>query len=331
MATWTGGLLGFATVFWRAGAVSSTRETARLGLAMPAFSGLAVLAVGVLAMSGLVLARLHLGAWGELFSTTYGRWLAAKLVVFLAMLGLGAWHQGWVGPSLLGAIASEEAGAESVARFRRTIRVEAALGVVALVLAGVLGVTAPPLAPTATAPPPGAFRHERALDEARLRIEIAPLRPGPNAIRLTVTDLTGRPLADATAAMVQVTPVDASVGAVTFQLDRAAPGEFVTLAAVLGLVGRWNGRAVVQRSGAYDVNDRFELVVSDGTAAHAHASPTGSPVRQPLPFDRITGLALLVTIAIVGSLFLMSRRRLRIARRLVTDALEQLPAAPAPR
>ena len=79
-------------------------------------------------------------------------------------------------------------------------------------------------------------------------MEIAPLHPGPNAIRLVVTDPAGRPLADATAAMIHVTPADASVGAITFQLDRAGPGEFVAPTAVLGLVGRWSGRLVVQQS-----------------------------------------------------------------------------------
>ena len=339
MATWAGGLLGFATVFWRTGAVSSTHEARRLALAIPAFSGLAVLAVGVLAVSGLVLARLHLETWGALVGTAYGRWLAAKLTVFLAMLGLGAWHQGRVAPSLLRAIQREDTAPESVPRFRRTIRLEAALGLVALALAGVLGVTAPPapsLAPPTSPtsdhrPPAAAFRHERALDEARVRLEIAPLRPGPNTIRLTVTDPAGRPLGDATAAMVQVTPVDASVGAVTFQLDRAAPGEFVAPAAVLGLVGRWTGRVVVQRSGAYDVNDRFELVVPGDAATHAHAEPTGPPVRRVLPFDRVTGWALLVTTAIALPLFLRSRRRLRIARRLLTDTPEQPAVPPATR
>ena len=91
MASWVGGVLGFATVFWRAGAGSlPAREAARLALAIPAFSGLAVLAVATLALSGLILARLHLAAWDELLGTAYGRWLAAKVVVFLAMLGLGA-------------------------------------------------------------------------------------------------------------------------------------------------------------------------------------------------------------------------------------------------
>ena len=163
-----------------------------------------------------------------------------------------------------------------------------------------------------------------------MRLEIAPVRPGPNTIRLTVTDPSGRPLGDATAAMVQLTPVDASVGAVTFQLDRAAPGEFVAPVAVLGLVGRWNGRVVVQRSGAYDVNDRFELVVSDAPMTHAHGEPSG-PARRAWPFDRVTGWAGLITAAIALPLFLRSRRRLRAARRLLADTPEQPAVAPAPR
>jgi copper transport protein len=331
MATWAGGLVGFATVCWRTGTVSSAPEAARLALAIPAFSRLAVLAVGVLAVSGLVLARLHLETWAELVDTAYGRWLAAKLAVFLAMLGLGAWHQGRIGPSLVRAVARGTPEPGPVARFRRSIRAEAALGLVALGLAGALGVTAPPSAPTSTERPSGAFRHERVLDEARVRLEITPLRPGPNAMRLTVTDPAGRPLSDATAAMVQVTPVDAGVGAVTFQLDRAAPGEFVLPAAVLGLVGRWNGRLVVQRSGAYDVNDRFELVVPDETATHAHAAPAGPATRHASVFDRVTGCALLAAIATVSPLFLWSRRRLRIARRLLADTPSRPAAAPASR
>ena len=239
-----------------------------------------MLAVGILAVSGLILARLHLTAWSELVGTAYGRWLAAKIAVFAAMLALGAWHQGWVEPRLARALAARGDGAASGPRVpaeRPASRPP--LGLVALGLAGVLGVTAPP-APAEPSAAPGAspgFRHERVFDEARVRLEITPLRPGPNAIRLAVTDPAGRPLADATAAMVQITPVDASVGAVTFQLDRAAPGVFVAPSAALGLVGRWSGRLVVQRTNAYDVNDRFELVVAEGTAAHAHGAAHSRP------------------------------------------------------
>ena len=202
---------------------------------------------------------------------------------------------------------------------------------VALALAGALGVTAPPAPAASSAPPPPAgFVREQVFDATRVRLEIAPLRPGPNAIRLRVTDPAGRPLADATAAMVQVTPADASVGAVTFQLDRAGPGEFVAPAAVLGLVGRWNGRLVVQRSGAYDLNDRFELTVAEDASTHAHGEPA-APVRRPLPFDRITGGAALATALITLALYLRSRRQLRAVRRLLVDTPQPPASVPASR
>jgi hypothetical protein len=291
---------------------------------------LAVLAVGTLAVSGLILARLHIVSWDQLAGTPYGRWLAAKVAVFAAMLALGAWHQTRVEASLARSLARLEPST-SARRFRRSIRAEAALGVVALGLAGTLGVTAPPTPATAGAPPAsGGFRHERTVDDAHVRLEISPLRPGPNAIRLTVIDAGGRPLADTTAAVVQVTPVDAGVGAVTFQLDRVGPGEFAAPAAVLGLVGRWSGRLVVQRAGAYDVNDRFEVVVSEATAAHAHG-PAPGPARRALSLDRVSGGAAVATVAVTLALFLRSRRRLRAVRRLLIDTPQPPAAAPAPR
>ena len=332
MASWVGGLFGFATIFWRTGPKrAAIHETARLALAIPMFSGMAVVAVGCLAVSGFFLARLYLNEWGELLGTAYGRWLAAKLGVFVVMLALGGWHQARIEPALVRAIRGPETTTGWLSRFRRSIRVEAAVGLIALALAGTLGVTAPPAPSTSGGPAPSAgFRHERAFEEARVLVEIAPLRPGPNAIRLVVTDPRGRPLADATAAMIQITPLDASVGAVTFQLDRAGPGEFVAPAAVLGLVGRWSGRLVVQRSGAYDVNDRFELVVSEEPSAHAHGSPD-VPARRTLPLDRVSGGAALATAVITLALYLRSRRRLRVVRRVLADTPQPPAATPASR
>jgi copper transport protein len=332
MASWAGGLIAFATVFWRVRpAGASTAEATRLVVALPAFSRLAVLAVGVLAVSGLLLARLHLTTWMELVGTAYGRWLLAKLLVFAAMLALGGWHQGWVEPRLVRALDGGDAAAQWVSRFRRSVRLEAALGLLALAAAGALGVTAPP-APSASMPgeAPSAFRHDRAFDEASVRLEILPLRPGPNAIRLTVTDPAGRALADATAAMVQLTPADASVGALTFQLVREVPGVFVAPSAVLGVVGRWSGRLTVQRQDAYDVNDRFDLVVAESATTHGHGVPD-APAHLTLPLDRLTRGAALVTAVVTLALFLRSRRRLAAARRLLADTSEAPAAAPARR
>jgi copper transport protein len=333
VASWLGGLVCFATVFWRAGQVdAAASEPARLLVAIPAFSRLAALAVGILAVSGFLLARLHLAGWDDLAGTPYGRWVAAKVGVFTAMLALGGWHQGRIGPRLCQALAAGGSAGSVVSGFRRTVRLEAALGLVALGLAGVLGVTMPPARPDPIdhAASHAGFVHERALDEARVRLDIAPLRPGPNRIRLAVTDPSGGPLADATAAMVQVTPVDAGIGAVTFQLDREAPGVFVTPSAVLGLVGRWSGRLAVQRTNAYDVNDRFELIVAEAPAAHPSARPD-APARRGAPLDRVTGAVALAVLLVTLALLLRSRRELAAARRLLAHTPLPPAAAPAQR
>jgi copper transport protein len=318
MAVWVGGLMGFVQLF-RAGAATALAETQRVGLAIPAFSELAIPAVGVLGASGLILARVHVTEWAALLTTPYGRWLTAKLLVFAVMLALAGYHQLAVSRRLRAAIAHHRADPPTVARFGRTLRTEATLGVTALLLAAVLGVTPPP-APAAADIPAG-FRHERTVDEARVRLEVTPLRPGPNAIRLTIATRDGQPLADATAALVQFVPTTGGVGPATFSLTRTAPGTFEMADAVLGIVGRWNGRLVVQRDGAYDVNDRFELILPDAAAAasttHVHGQ-AGSLNR--LTAWSLTGISL-------GTAVLWARawRTRRDTLRLVADANQAEP------
>jgi putative copper export protein len=144
VALWVGGLGYFATLFWW----STFRETSavrELAWAMPAFSLLAVGAVGLLAMSGLYLAQLHLSTVDHLFSSPYGRILLAKLGLVTLMLALGAYHQFIVAPRILTRL--DEANLREdrrSRRFRNTLRLEAVVGVVALLVAAVLGTTSPP-------------------------------------------------------------------------------------------------------------------------------------------------------------------------------------------
>jgi hypothetical protein len=120
------------------------------------------------------------------------------------------------------------------------------------------------------------------------------------------------------------------VGAVTFQLGLVGPGEFAAPSAVLGLVGRWSGRLVVQRVNAYDVNDRFELVVADAATTHVHDAPAPLPTRRA-PLDRVTAGAILAIAAVTIALLARSRRQLETARRLLAETPQPPASAPAPR
>jgi copper transport protein len=317
VAVWVGGLLGFVRLFRASAAPLAPAATRQLGLAIPVFSQLAVPAVGLLGASGLILARVHVTAWRELLTTPYGRWLTAKLLVFAAMLALGGYHQLVIHRRLRAAIAERRGHVAAVARFGRALRIEAALGVVALLLAAVLGVTAPPT--PSSAKPPAGFRHERTVDEAQVRLDVAPLRPGPNTIRLRLVDRAGRPLTDASAALVQFVPSAGDVGPATFALTRTAPGTFETAEAVLGIVGRWDGRLVVQREGAYDINDRFELVLGETPPVRKHGHGRSTPL------DAMTAWSLAGITLATALLWAMSWRTQRTTRRLVADA-DRIPS-----
>src|SRR5262249_42952876 len=92
--------------------------------------------------------------------------------------------------------------------------------------------------------------------------------------------------------------------------------------AIIGLPGRWEARVVVQRAGAYDLNDRFELPV----ARPGPATASAGPVRPGALVDPVVaGTALLAAIA-AAVLFRRSGRQLAASRRLLADTMPPAPA-----
>jgi copper transport protein len=305
IALWLGGLGYFATLFWSC-VFPEQSPTTQLTWAIPVFSVMAVGAVGLLTVSGLYLTQLHLGSADQLLSTPYGRTLLAKLAVVALMVGLGGYHQFIVHRRIVASLDQLDGRRDIVwQRFKRTLRIEAVLGLLALLLASSLGTTSPPSgAPAAAA---AAFRQARAVDDAHLAIEVWPLRPGPNTVRLTVTGHDGHVLTDATAALLQLHAEGSDTAPLGFTFDREAPGVFVKKDAVLGIEGRWKGQVTVQRQGAYDLHDRFELVLTSQTDRHA-------PPSSSVGIGTVTALAYLGIVGATLFLLLTSIRRLTAAR-----------------
>lgn len=95
------------------------------------FSAVALLAVAALALSGVLLAVVHIGTWPGLTGTSYGRALALKLAAF-AVAGLcGAWNWRRVTPRLG---IDDEAGVT----LQRVGRVEVTAGLVVLLVTSLL-------------------------------------------------------------------------------------------------------------------------------------------------------------------------------------------------
>ncbi|HET9255668.1 MAG TPA: CopD family protein [Pseudonocardiaceae bacterium] len=95
------------------------------------FSVLALTAVGGIIISGSWLTWKHVGGLSEFATTTYGRFLLAKLVLVLALISAGAYNQFLLTPRIARAHAAGDIGtgfALTLRHFPAVVTIEAALG-----------------------------------------------------------------------------------------------------------------------------------------------------------------------------------------------------------
>lgn len=147
-ALWVGGLFHLALVLPPAlGRVAAGLRAGVLGRVIRLFTRVAVPAVVLVLLAGLYNSWLHLGGWGALWGTGYGRTLLAKLLLVLGMLVLGGLNNFYFGGRV-------RRGDDDVGRgFVRSVRLEAALGVLVLLVTAFLVFTAPGRNDAAEAPP----------------------------------------------------------------------------------------------------------------------------------------------------------------------------------
>ena len=140
-AIWLGGV-GMLTVvilsIWR----NPDRErVVALSVIMARFSLLALFCVLGLAFSGIAQAGLFLKGFEDLLRTTYGITLSIKLLIFLGLIGFGAFHQQVIMPRLrrwlLVAIGGPSA-MDTMAQLRWSLLLESSLGLVLLIVVGLL-------------------------------------------------------------------------------------------------------------------------------------------------------------------------------------------------
>lgn len=136
-ATWLGGLLPFSLVLLQADRAATTTALAlahRIGVR---FGNLAQLAVGILVLSGLVNTGLVVDSIRDLLTAEFAGLLAAKICLLLIMLILAAENRRRLVPDL----ASSRPAVAT--RLYRNVIGELALGGLVLLVAGLLGITAP--------------------------------------------------------------------------------------------------------------------------------------------------------------------------------------------
>jgi putative copper resistance protein D len=138
-AVWVGALVAFVFLL-RGGA-----ELATLHRALRRFSRIGVPLVAALVLSGLVNAWFLVGLDGiaRLTTTPYGQLLLAKLAMVAAMLVLAAANRNRHTPAIESEIAGVAADPANLARLRRSIVLETALGLAVLAAVAWFGTLQP--------------------------------------------------------------------------------------------------------------------------------------------------------------------------------------------
>lgn len=144
-STWIGGLLFFLLVLFptfHRGKLERHEWRAFLSAAVPRFSRLALASVLVLGVSGTYNLAIQSTDLPAIAGTLYGQVVALKVVLFLALIAIGAINLAHLSPQLR--IFANGQGGSTVSRFRRNIRLEVALMTVVLLCAGGLTLLPPP-------------------------------------------------------------------------------------------------------------------------------------------------------------------------------------------
>ena len=146
-AFWPGGLVPFAAVLFRllkSGCPDLLEIAARL---TRRFSATSLLAVAALSATGLVNSVFLIGNIQAVFTTRYGQLLLAKLVLFAAMVSIGAWNLLVLKPQLALEVQPETVASQDLAtRFLfRNVLWEIGLGTAVFLIVGILGITSPPM------------------------------------------------------------------------------------------------------------------------------------------------------------------------------------------
>ena len=111
------------------------------------FSTTSLLAVAALAVTGSLNSVFLLGEIQAVFITPYGRLLLAKLVLFAAMVCIGAWNLLVLKPKFSAEVQPENVANQNLAaRFLfRNVLCEIGLGTGVFLIVAILGVSSPPM------------------------------------------------------------------------------------------------------------------------------------------------------------------------------------------
>ena len=235
----------FCAAFWIAALyplakTTQEAEVSQAGAVMTQFSDRAVWTVGALFLSGAVITWIQVESVGNLLTTDYGLRLAAKIVIFLALLGLAAMNKMVLTPAL------EKADSAAPEKMRRSIKIE--YGAMVLIIGAAVSLTlvTPPRATMemgggAGMAMGGGFQTTVVRNQYTADFSIDPGSTGSNMVMIMFQDDAGNPVEMVDVNIVWSLP-SAGLEGIEGRGEMVSPGMFHFTFDQLIIPGEWEAR-----------------------------------------------------------------------------------------
>jgi copper transport protein len=236
-SVWVGGIA--CIVFALPAATRTVEPRARTGMLVEVlgrFSPLALGAVAVLAVTGVVQAYIDVRSVNALTHSTYGELVLLKTGLLGFLIGLGAINRERVIPTLRRLLAAGSTPGETGVLLRRSTRGEFAAMACVFAVTAALVAYAPPIDAAS-----GPFALNTRLGPAELEAYIAPAQVGANAMHLYLIYATsGAPFTQTKQLTVTAALPSKGIGPLPEQADVTGPGHYTVPDAVLSPAGTWS-------------------------------------------------------------------------------------------
>jgi copper transport protein len=268
-----------------------------LMLILSRFSVVSTICLGVVGITGLFLAWLHIQNMDELLLSDYGRTLIIKLSLILPVVILGGYHQFWISRKLkliyferLNNV-NDSSNTSSIQRFsslKTSVKIECILALGVLCVASFLTVTSPPTASqnneVVQLNPNGAMSSAAQDELVRtletqgipIRLVISPFVTGFN--NFTVNILGGNEnIGQLSNASIEFRKSDLSLGPIFANLAKNNDTSYSVNGGYLSQPGLWDAKVTVKRPNSYDLNYRLSFAVNKSDDS-MHQQHDGNPV-----------------------------------------------------
>ncbi|MEA2347215.1 MAG: copper transport protein [Thermoleophilaceae bacterium] len=235
MSSWAGGLVAMlAAVPAATSRLEPAGRTRLLASLVTRFSGLALIAVATILVTGIAQAVIEVGSFPALVETAFGRAVLIKLVLLLVLIGIGVYQRRRVVPALERLSASGNTPGATGATLRRLLRTEVSIVAVVLIVTGALAGYSP--ANTASGP----VAVTTSMGDTTVDLTVDPAAVGPNEMHIYLTDpQTGTPADAFKEFQVSVSLPDKGIGPLDADAEVTGPGHYTVPDAPFSAPGKW--------------------------------------------------------------------------------------------